>query len=137
MSYLSLESIKAEFKLDDSKLNKAKDVLNHLRPSDTLTTGVFARKTDLTFEKSQDILISMVNKGLLDVVIYVPCSEDEEDHPYLIFTSLKDYFKASFKENEHNCSFCECHYDFHKAIVAFKRPKKQNKGGFLNDKKQI
>ncbi|MBO3767598.1 hypothetical protein MOB14_05970 [Bacillus spizizenii] len=133
MSYPNLENIKDEFSLDDSILKRAEDVLIHLKTSDTLTTGVFSRKTNLSFDLSQNILISLVNNGTLDVVIYVPCSEDEEDHPYLIFTSLKDFLKASLRQDKYNCKFCECKYEFEQAIVAFKKPKKLNKGRVLND----
>ncbi|WP_281998500.1 hypothetical protein [Priestia flexa] len=124
MYYQNFENIKTECLIDDKVSAIALQIFQRLKPSDILTTGVFSRKTGLDFDTAEQVLIKCVNYGILDVIFYVPCSEDD-DHPPLEFYSLKEYIEASKNKDFYKCPFCDDNnFDFTQAVVAFRRPKK-------------
>jgi hypothetical protein len=130
MFYQNLDNIKTEFLIDEKTVGIASDIFQRLRPSDTLTTGVFSRKTGMNFSVSESFLLRCVELGVLDIKVYVPCKEEPEEHPPMEFDSLKDYTKAYInKELEYTCPYCLSAYDFNQAVIAFKRPPKNKKLG--------
>lgn len=122
MFYQNFINIKNDFLLDDTVYANSLDVFKKLRPSDTLTTGVYSRKTKLPFELSEKILIECVNQGLLNIIVLVPCSEDDE-HPPVTFNSLREFSKASLSMDK-KCSYCDSDLAFNEARVAFRRSDK-------------
>ncbi|PGT49815.1 hypothetical protein COD13_29030 [Priestia megaterium] len=130
MFYQSLDNIKTEFLIDDKTIGIVLAIFQKLRRSDTLTTGVFSRKTGLEFSVAESFLMRCVEMGILDIIILVPCKDEPEDHPPVIFNSLKDYTKAYInKKSEYNCSYCSGPYDFDQALTAFKKPSRNRKMG--------
>ncbi|MGG0794520.1 hypothetical protein ABE137_11005 [Brevibacillus laterosporus] len=121
MYYQNFINIKQELLLSDSVYKKSQDVFKRLKPFDTLTTGVFSRKTDLSFEMAERVLVECVNKGVLSIVIVVPCSKDAE-HPPLVLNSLKEFTTYVSNRRSSLCTCCESEYDYDNARIAFKRP---------------
>ncbi|MDA5107866.1 hypothetical protein O3V59_05815 [Brevibacillus thermoruber] len=120
MFYQNFINIKQQLSLSDTVYEASQEVFKHLKPSDTLTTGVYARKTRLPFEFAEQVLIECVNQGVLDILIIVPCHDPH--HPPLEFGSIKEFTKASMRKESIICPYCEEKYEFDKAYVAFRRP---------------
>jgi hypothetical protein len=129
MFYQNLDNIKTELLIDEATVQRADGIFLKLKPSDTLTTGVFSRKTGLSFDQSETFLIKCVEFRILDIQILVFCEEDPEEHRPLVFNSLNEFRKAYVESELYECPFCGGEYNFNDAVIAFKRPSKNKRVG--------
>lgn len=88
-----------------------------LRPSDILTTNKLARNVKLDFDFAQSLLASLVNEGILSVVIAVGCENEDYSHSYF-FYSFEEYYNA---DTNLKCPECGEPIDFKHAKIGFKR----------------
>ena len=96
-------------------MNIRKELLS-LRPSDIITSYRLARNVSIEYSLAQDLLVDLVNEGILSVVIVVGCVNDEYSHSQF-FYSFDDYYAA----NGRMCKECEQPLDFNKAKIGFRR----------------
>ncbi len=121
MFYQNFINIKQQLSLSDAVFETSQEVFKRLKPSDTLTTGVYARKTTLPFDFAEQVLVECVNQGILSVLIIVPCEDDE--HPPLLFNSFKEFIEATMRQKPHICPYCDQEsFNFENPVVAFRRP---------------
>ncbi|PKQ89357.1 hypothetical protein CXK86_20110 [Paenibacillus sp. BGI2013] len=74
-----------------------------MRPSEILTKHTLARKSLLEVELAESILVSLVNEGVLGVVIVLECS-NEDGHHQIILHSFEEYY---LYDSNYGCQECE------------------------------
>lgn len=124
MFYQNFDNIKSEFLLDDQVYDQSLELFKKLKPSDTLTTGVYSRRTRLPFELAEKVLIECVNKGILQIQILVTCKEYLKEHNVYTFNSLREFSEAYNNKNVLKCPYCSGSFDFENPLVIFRRPDK-------------
>lgn len=109
-------SIEAKYKIPKSSIQKMEHELLMLRPSDIITKYKLARKTNLSVETAEELLIELFKSKVLKIIIRVECVGEEESD-FLTFNSLEDFYNASYDVSEQ----CQSTIDWKNAKVAFKR----------------
>ncbi|MFS8210845.1 hypothetical protein [Paenibacillus sp. S29] len=71
----------------------------------------------MDIELAEKILMSLVNEGILDVVIVLECSNEESPHQVVLF-SLTEYYQY---DTRNNCSECGEKIKFKEAKVGFRK----------------
>lgn len=117
MLSIDLSNIVSKYCLTPPMVELLKKEISYLRPNDVLTKVRFAREINLTEELALEILVSLVNCGVLSVVIVVPCLNEEGAHSTW-FYSFDEYYQAS---RDLSCKYCDELLDFQKAKVAFRK----------------
>lgn len=117
MSYEKLTNIVGKYKLPDSKVVILDETIKCLRKSDVLTKSLLSRKLIIDVNIAEEILIELVNKKVLELLIYVECEGEEYQHGKW-FYSLEEYYNSSSDEL---CQECDALFDFQHAKVGFRR----------------
>lgn len=117
MSYEKLTNIVGKYKLPDSKVVILDETIKCLRKSDVLTKSLLSRKLIIDVNIAEEILIELVNKKILELLIYVECEGEEYQHGKW-FYSLEEYYNSSADEF---CQECDALFDFQHAKVGFRR----------------
>lgn len=87
-----------------------------LRPSDVITKTKLATGSQLDVKSAEQVLIELVNEGILQMIFAVNCSNEDEQH-VLLFENVESLYQS---QNKH-CPYCESLMDFKNVRVGFKR----------------
>jgi hypothetical protein len=68
----------------------------------------------LDVKSSEQILIELVNEGVLDMIFAVECQSTEERHQVIV-NGIDELTRLG------QCEYCGCEYDFENVKVGFKR----------------
>lgn len=87
-----------------------------LRPSDVITKTKLATESHLDVKSAEQILIELVNEGILEMIFAVNCKNEEEQH-----VVLYDNVESLYQSQNKHCQYCDSSMDFKNVRVGFKR----------------
>ncbi len=96
-------------------MNVTKELLS-LRPSDVITKTKLSIGSQLDVQSAEQVLIELVNEGILQMIFAVGCTNDEEQH-VTFFEDAESFYKS---QKDH-CVYCDSKLDYKNVRVGFKR----------------
>ena len=125
-----MANIKNKFNLSPLASQRINDFITSLRPNDTISSSLFARKTGLTIDFAKMVLGELVADEIMEYYIIVPCSNPIEDaEHYVVFFSLEDLNHCSTEKKCAVCDQCGHEFDAINAKFGYRRRVAENNNG--------